>query len=598
MKLLSFNDFVNEFFDNKEYIEINEGGAGGHMLYPFELPEVKTGKDLIKVFNKTIEFLEAESAPLKIDGTNASVRLVTLDGKMQFVLDRGSNKELDVRGITKADLETRFGSGHGMISVGSNVLDIFNKSLPKIKSELRSLGLWDNPNILLNIEYVEDKTNVTSYDSKFIAIHNLLEINFINDKKRVSNEISYSQSVLDRLAEKMADIASKFNFRVFTGIPATLQKTPDIDVLNSPVTINFSNERVETKSLYDWATKLKIPNSSESIKWYGKKVSPLNKQLFSDISGGAFIEDGAAENKNIQGAVDLILAGYLTNLLMVTVGDEILSSMTSPLGDVKNQEGIVIRRPDASNTYKIVGSFIFRSLSSPFKKGSKLVTEGGNVFKNSGGTSRIKKQFVIPTVQWLEEITGLELMSNMLGSTGIKSDSGDIDLAVDDRAISKQQLAQVLKDWCKSNGLDDRDHVRKTGISVHFKAPIQGVEREFVQVDFMFGETEWMKWALRGVPESSKYKAVHRQVLMASIAKYNGLKWSTENGLLSRETGREITKDPSSIAKYLLGPGHRAKDLDSVESIMKAISKYDDREKMIEEAKETLDKKYGIKISF
>ncbi len=598
MKLLSFGDFVNEFFDNEEYVELNEGGAGGHMLYPFELPEVKTGKDLIKVFVKTIEFLEAESAPLKIDGTNASVRLVTLDGKMQFVLDRGSNKELDVRGITKDDLEARFGSGHGMISVGSNVLDIFNKSLSKIKGELRSLGLWDNPNILLNIEYVEDKTNVTSYDSKFIAIHNLREINFINDKKRVTTEIPYSQSVLDKLAKKLSDVATKYKFRVFTGIPATLQSTPDIDVLSSPVTINFSDERVETKSLYDWAAKLKIPSSSDNIKWYGKKVSPLNKQLFSDITGGAFIEDGAAENKDVQGAVDLIVSGYLTNLLMVTVGDEILNSMTSPLGDVKNQEGIVIRRPDASNTYKIVGSFIFRSLSSPFKKGGKAVNEGGNVFKKVGGTSRIKKQFVLPTVQWLEEITGLELVDNMLGSTGIKADSGDIDLAVDSSSMSKQELDKKLREWCKSNGLDDRDHVRKTGISVHFKAPIQGLEDEYVQVDFMFGDAEWMKWALRGTPESSSYKSVHRQVLMASIAKYNGLKWSTENGLLSRETGRVVTKDPNSIAKYLLGPGHRAKDLDSVESILKAISKYADRDKMIEEAKETLDKVYGVKIGF
>ena len=63
-------------------------------------------------------------------------------------MDRGSNKPLDVKGITKAELQDRFGEGHGMIKVGGTVLDIFNDAFPTCKTELKSLGLLDNPNIM------------------------------------------------------------------------------------------------------------------------------------------------------------------------------------------------------------------------------------------------------------------------------------------------------------------------------------------------------------------------------------------------------------------------------------------------------------------
>ena len=58
----------------------------------------------------------------------------------------------------------------------------------------------------------------------------------------------------------------------------------------------------------------------------------------------------------------------------------------------------------------------------------KLLKEGGNVFKDSDGasaTQRINQTDVKSTVAWLEQLTGLPLMDNMLGSTGQKPTSGD-----------------------------------------------------------------------------------------------------------------------------------------------------------------------------
>ena len=74
-----------------------EGGAYGHMAHPFDIDWVKTGKDLVKVFAQSAEYLKKGPASVKIDGVNASIRLVDVAGKKMFVMDRGSNKPLDVK---------------------------------------------------------------------------------------------------------------------------------------------------------------------------------------------------------------------------------------------------------------------------------------------------------------------------------------------------------------------------------------------------------------------------------------------------------------------------------------------------------------------
>ena len=55
-----------------------------------------------------------------------------------------------------------------------------------------------------------------------------------------------------------------------------------------------------------------------------------------------------------------------------------------------------------------------------------ILGEGGNVFKDADGnprTQRINLADIKPTVAWLEKITGLPLVDNMLGSTGTKPTS-------------------------------------------------------------------------------------------------------------------------------------------------------------------------------
>jgi hypothetical protein len=220
--------------------------------------------------------------------------------------------------------------------------------------------------------------------------------------------------------------------------------------------------------------------------------------------------------------------------------------------------------------------------------------EGGNVFKDEAGTvltKRINKAEVIPTIQWLETVTGLELTDHLLGTTGKKETSGDLDIAIDANEVDKNEFAKKLADYIEKQGGDPKQWIKKSGISVHFKTPIKGEEKNgYVQADFMFGERDWMKWSMTGGREGSQLKGAHRHMILSSIAKARGMKWSFQNGLMNRETNEVITRDPNEIAKTLLGQTATAKELADPETIIDFIIKLPNYEELVADAREALAK--------
>ena len=220
--------------------------------------------------------------------------------------------------------------------------------------------------------------------------------------------------------------------------------------------------------------------------------------------------------------------------------------------------------------------------------------EGGNVFKDDAGTVltvRINKADVMPTIQWLETVTGLELTDNLLGSTGKKETSGDLDIAINANEVDKNEFATKLSQYIEKQGGNPKEWVRKSGVSVHFKTPIKGnKENGYVQADFMFGEPNWMKWSLQGGKEGSDYTGAHRHMLLSSIARAKGMKWSAHNGLMSGDGVELITKDPNEIAKKLLGQMANPKDLENVESIINVIMKLPNYEDLVAKARVDLAK--------
>ena len=354
-------------------ILLTEGGAAGHMAHPFDLPNVKSGRDLKNIFMVAATSLNTNPGSVKIDGVNASIRLITLDGIKQFVMDRGSKKELDIKGITKDDLLSRFGDGHGMVKIGGEVLDMFNTALPQIENDLKALGAWEDPNILFNMEYVSGKTNVQDYGSNFIAIHGLnkIESKEVQGKrkmltKRVSSEVSYNKSALQSMLDNLSPTAKKQGFKVYGSVPTEMKKKPNF---NSALSQNYSvesTEEVKTQPLGKWLDEVSAIPKDEFIfitrDNTSKKVGAVSKQVYQLILNGENIDDLFNENDKKK-AID----GFVTYLATEKLGDEVLKVLDSPMGSVEDHEGVVIRDEKiASVPFKITGKFILGGLISDF----------------------------------------------------------------------------------------------------------------------------------------------------------------------------------------------------------------------------------------
>ena len=225
--------------------------------------------------------------------------------------------------------------------------------------------------------------------------------------------------------------------------------------------------------------------------------------------------------------------------------------------------------------------------------------EGGNVFKDAQGrplTQRINQTDVKPTLAWLDEmLPGLDLQNNTLGSTGIKTTSGDLDLAIDSARVTKDQLEYRLKQWATSHGFRPEDYVRKSGTAVHFLTPITGrPDRGYVQTDFMFLQNvPWSKFVLGAMPADSQYKGRERNVLMNSIAKSLGYKLNQIAGIADRATNKVISDDPDAVAKMLLNRQATRENLASVETIMGALERDPKRDVKLADFREHM-KREGI----
>lgn len=367
-KNLWVKPMMSVLIDESKLSELNllsEGGAGGHMSHPYDV--VKTGKELIDIFKRMVENIKKTEPSIKIDGTNASVRYVN----GEFVLDRGSSKPLDVSGIRIKDLADRFPSKdgieqHGMIKIGTMVLQILNSANKDIQTELKQLGMIDNPDLMLNLEYVSGKSNVKDYKKNFLAIHNMLSIQPVpGTRRRESKIVDYDKSAMTSLINKINKKAEQFEFEVVGNIPATLKSEPNLSgILNTSISI--ANE--QPKSLNDYLNNLIIPEYSVKIDLAGRKASPVSDVIFNLILNSL---DNKNSNLRKEFSSDndykLAIDGFITKYATMILGEEILKNLDSKLGNVNEQEGVVIHGV-ASVPVKITGRFMIDKNLSPFKR--------------------------------------------------------------------------------------------------------------------------------------------------------------------------------------------------------------------------------------
>jgi len=381
---------------------IVEGGGAGHMDHPFDLQGVNTGKDLLDFFQTAKKMLEKKAGgSVKIDGVNVSFKVVDQDDIKQMAVDRGSLAMIDIEGITASRINNRFPEGHGMRAAITTLLNILNGSIDKIKPELEALGMWDDPTKFLNTEYVEGTTNVTAYDENFLAIHGLnqfyektaksgpsrgnyrpgLERPMVwspKKKKMVllpdpSREIPYDPAVMERLVEKLKPLAEEYGFQVYSSVPT--EKT-DVDIdysdaLNEPFTVRISDDTKITKTMGEWLNEATNPRYhivtlQDEFPELGlkRKTHALHKSLYLAILHQALpitelIADADAEAA-IYGAVFM----HATRIL----GNEVLRALTSPMGDLTDHEGAVLRdeKKFGPKPVKITGEFIVGNLAGGY----------------------------------------------------------------------------------------------------------------------------------------------------------------------------------------------------------------------------------------
>ena len=382
------------------------GGAAGHMDHPFDLDWVKSGSDLLDFFNRAKTFVEeARGGSVKIDGVNVSFKVIETSNGHEFAVDRGSMKEIDISGITIARFEERFPPGHGMRKFVAQLLTILNAALGDVEPELKALGMWDDPSMFLNTEYVEGTTNVTEYDENFLAIHGLNQFyqrvaksgaskgnvrpgaerpTVINPKtgkevpiKDPSREVPYDPAVMARLVEKLKPYGEAYGFQIYGDVPT--EQMADVDytgALSQPLSIKISEDRMIKKSLGEWLQEAHNPgyrtlkvriqdgDSERTMSWH-----PLHKDLYKALSSG---EHAVVDMVDEQDAADAIYGTVFMHAARM-LGNEVLRALTSPMGDVINHEGVVLRDEKTFGTkkpVKITGEFIVGGTASDFQKAS------------------------------------------------------------------------------------------------------------------------------------------------------------------------------------------------------------------------------------
>jgi len=381
---------------------ILEGGAGGHMRHPFDLDDVKTGKDLVKKFMQIAEEINGGNLPdTKIDGVNTSIKLVDGPSGKEFAMDRGSGQPLDVEGITIDRLGQKFAEGHGMIGAGTTVLSIFNDALSDIAPELKQLGLYEDSSKFFNMEYVKGTTNVLSYDHDFLKIHGVnqfyeksirgkpvrpglkrpLDPDTGSPIKDPSTPVEYDKNVLNSMVEKLNKYSKKYGFAVYSAIPSKPTKEFDFSNVSSmPAPVTLSAGNVETKTLGQRLLEATNRIDEQITLKDGRKIPAQGKEIYKAVLGASAADRNAdpdrqipldklvADPKDYQKAIDGAVFWHATRMLGNVIMDSMEVSHPAVHGPASEHEGMVIVLKGDNFATKITGEFILGGEASNFRK--------------------------------------------------------------------------------------------------------------------------------------------------------------------------------------------------------------------------------------
>ena len=235
-----------------------------------------------------------------------------------------------------------------------------------------------------------------------------------------------------------------------------------------------------------------------------------------------------------------------------------------------------------------------------------LIKEGGNALQS---VSRILRENVLPTVEKFKKETIFKAFPDLrdediflLGSTGQKEDSGDIDICVDARELGGSILENLLafNEHCVKNcGLESYVNTFSYDM-VHVKFPQVGADGKFVQVDFMMTKNpDFVKFTMTGDVQGTKYKLAHRNILFNSIlyvVSSRTLKLSPDGEPLVWKT-LYLDKDQISAKTLTLLDGNGERLMYEGEPLEESYAKTEESKTYIDDPRKAVDFMVGKKFA-
>ena len=224
-----------------------------------------------------------------------------------------------------------------------------------------------------------------------------------------------------------------------------------------------------------------------------------------------------------------------------------------------------------------------------------LLFEGGHVF--DGGSDKIAKEDIQPTLDaYLKEIKRLFPKAYKwyekpvtLGSVGKKDYSGDIDLAISDEGlknvedwnIDPQHIAELFAKYKKRARTSSDEQLTKRAVIVAIgeyinsnsdiiktsdKSAGSGAlfsqfeqidhktgekNGKTVQIDQMFGDVDWLKFAYYSDAYVGNVKGLHRTQLMLHLFSYKNHTFAHGKGITNKTTGEQVANKPEKAVELL-----------------------------------------------
>jgi hypothetical protein len=240
---------------------------------------------------------------------------------------------------------------------------------------------------------------------------------------------------------------------------------------------------------------------------------------------------------------------------------------------------------------------------------------GGNIFKHKA--TSIPKERIEPTIK--AYINALKKAFPMkahsfnyfepVGSAGKKPESGDLDLAIDSthivRSFTGSEIGKWGIDWDDWNNLYTKIH-KRSRTATHYMCKMRalltlisaklaengfelggditagnifscfpqhdenGPTKDFVQIDWMVGDIEWLRWAYYSHGEEG-LKGLHRTQFMVALFAEIGYTFNHFSGIKKQKTSEWIITSPEN-ALELLSKHYGTIDLGDTETFAKLYS--------------------------